>query len=70
MKKTETYSDAMTQQEMNQPMKGFRSCMGRINQRLDKSFIIKEGCYKNVEDISSKIWARGDREMSEENIFV
>jgi hypothetical protein len=44
--------------------------MARTNQRLDKSFIIKEGCYKNVEDISGKIWARGDREMSEENIFV
>ncbi len=36
MKKTETDSDAMTQQEMNQPMKGFRSWMARTNQRLDK----------------------------------
>jgi hypothetical protein len=55
MKKTETDWDAMTQQEKNQPMKGFRSCMARTNQRLDKSFIIKEGCFKNVKDISGKI---------------
>jgi hypothetical protein len=70
MKKTKTDWIAMTQQEMSQPMKGFRSCMGRTNQRLDKSFIIKEGCYKNAEDISGKIWARGGRQKSEENILV
>jgi hypothetical protein len=57
MKKTKTDWIAMTQQEMNQPMKGFRLCMGRTNQRLDKSFIRKEGCYTNLEDISGKIWA-------------
>jgi hypothetical protein len=75
MKKTETDWDAMsmTQQEMSQPMKGFRSFMARTNQRLEKSFIKNTNKKRKLQKFGGhlcKIWVRGGREKSKENIFV